>query len=225
MNAIKKLDTSEPSVDRDGPTPEGGYFIGAESVRDLGDGDPKIGRKRLRMFMADERDPKVHLGPTSKPAAVRFATQDDELAVLTLLIKTCSMETISWAPISADRILYHVQLGTRQQGGVVGVIDGPDGKPIGATVMIAAQPAHSLTYYIHEVFNAVHPDHRTGTHASDLLEFGKWLSDEWTAKFGYRVCLLSAVHSRSRIREKIRFFRRHMTQVGAAFLYPTPTGA
>lgn len=224
MNALKKIDTGDSSTERDGPTPDGGYLISAESVRDLGDGDPKVGRKRLRMFMADEREPKMHAGPTKRPETVRIATEADELGVLTLLIKICSMETVSWAPVSPDRILDFVRRGTRQTGGVVGVIDGEDGKPVAVTVMFATQPAHSLTYYIHEVFNAVHPDHRNGPHAKDLLDFGKWLSDEWTAKFGYRVSLVSQVNSGYRVREKIRFFRRHMTQIGAVFVYPTPPG-
>lgn len=207
-----------------GKTVDGGMLISDEALMRLGNGDPKYGRKLLRMFMADEQEPKRHIGPTAAPPNVRYATEEDEFGILTLLLEDISRSVPKSVPIDEEVILDHVQRGTRAKGGIVGVIDGPEGFPIAATVIMMAQSAYSRMYYLQEIFNVVHRDFRRSNFGQQLIDYGCWCSDEMTRKFGYQVPIVSPVNTMDRVREKIRFYRRHMTQVGANFIYPTPLG-
>lgn len=218
MNAQPSLKLV-PEADVGTTTPEG-YFVSNEQLKRLGGGDVKAGRRWLRMLMADERETEAHAGPTAKPETVAIATAADEPEILALIIENISRSGPRWAPIDPKRVLDHIQIGTSRRGGIVGVIR-EHGKIVAATVLVPSQPAHSQAYYIHEVFNVVHHEHRRSKHAHDLVTFGCWCSDEWTRNFGYPVHLVAAVNTLVNVREKIRFFRRFMTQLGATFVYPT----
>lgn len=202
----------------------GDYVVKAETLRYLGDGDIKQGRRNLRLLIADEREQRVHKRPTDRPTTVRLAKQEDEVGVLALVLDDLSRNPQqSWAPTESDRVLEFIQSGTRLKGGIVGVIDGDDGLPVATTVMILQQPGHSKAWYLFELWNVVHPNHRRSRHAEDLLKFSFWCSDEWTRKFGYPIHYVAQVNSLEYLPEKLRFFRRRMTQVGGTFIYPTIT--
>lgn len=202
--------------------PDGGLYLSVEDLKRLGQGDPKNGRRWVRMAMADEMEPRVQVSPTERPASIRVADEKDELHVLAMLIQHLRRTAGHILPIDPQRVLDHIQLGTRQRGGVVGVIDGPEGTPVAVTVMMPAQSAVSQAYHIQVVFNFVHQDHRRSRHGEDLVKFERWCSDEWSRNFGYPVPVVHTLHTEDNLREKTRFYRRWMNQIGAVFAYPFP---
>lgn len=220
MNAQASLQLVPESADVGTATADG-YFVSNEQLKRLGNGDIKAGRRLLRMMMADERETAPHVGPTAKPDTVQIATPVDEPEVLALVIENLSRNGPRWAPIDPKRVLDCIQNGTQQKrGGIVGVIR-TSGKIVATTVLGIGQPAHSQTYFINEIFNVVHHEHRRSRHAQDLVMFGCWCSDTWTREFGYPVHLVAGVNTANNVREKLRFFSRYMTQIGGTFIYPT----
>lgn len=202
--------------------PDGGLYLSIEDLKRLGHGDAKNGRRWIRMAMADEIEPKVHSGPTERPATIRIAGEADEVHILAMLIKHLRSAAGHIVPIDPERVLKHIQIGTRRKGGIVGVIDGPEGLPVAVTVLIPAQSAVSQAYHIQVVFNYVHPDHRRSRHGEDLVRFERWCSDDWSRGFGYPVPVVHMLHTEDNLKEKIRFYRRWMNQIGAVFAYPFP---
>lgn len=219
-----------PDPDPIGQITGEGYLVSDETLARLGNGDVKRGRRELRMMLADTREPKVHVGPTDYPTradgsrTVRFAGPADEQAILALVLLDHAENAAEIAPLDEDRILEHIRAGTEKKGGILGVVDGPDGTPVGTVCLMPYQWWFSKAYCVQEIWNFVHPDHRRSNHAADLIQFTKWVSDEWTRQFGYRVFTLTGVTATKRVREKIRLYRRVLTPVGAFFVYPTPKG-
>jgi hypothetical protein len=201
----------------------GGYLVSDKQLLELGDGDIRRGRKRLRLMMIDLREQRKIMGPTAKPDGVRIATPEDEEAVLELLRVDHRENAIRVAPFDDERCLEYIRVGTRRRGGITAVIDGKGG-PIACTVLVPVQWAFSKSYYMQEVFNFVHPDHRTSDNADRLIDFAKWAVDEWSRHFGYQVYLLESVLSTKRTKPKQRLYRRRVNEMGALFLYPHPPG-
>lgn len=203
---------------------DGGLFISDEQLDRLWKGDRNRARKELRLLLADLREPKPIRRPTERPASVRAAGPDDERAIYHLLELAHEEFFHLLGPIDPQRLTDHIHAGTRAEGGIVGVIDGPEGYPVATCGIMPMQWYWSKQWFLQDLWQFVHPDHRKGNHAADLLEWEKWIADEWTRRFGYEVLLLIGVLSTRQHREKVRLFRRHVNQVGAAFLYPWPHG-
>jgi hypothetical protein len=55
-----------------------------------------------------------------------------------------------------------------------------------------------------------------------MIDFERWLSDQWSEQYGYRVYLVAGVMGTRRLRAKIALYWRRMTEVGRAYLYPPP---
>jgi hypothetical protein len=201
-----------------------GFFVSNEWLAKTFSPNLAYARKELRLMIADEREQTPHVGPTVKPDTVRLATQADEDNIIDLLDIDLQENAAHIATVDLGQVREIVQRGTRQQGGIVAVIDGPL-FPVAVVVLISQQWAFSKAFYIHKVFDFVHPDHRRSNHAATLIQFSKWVSDEWSRGFGYTVPLMSSVVSTVRSKAKTRLYRRHMSQVGAVFIYPTPKEA
>lgn len=201
---------------------DGSMVVSPEDLALLGNGSPEKGRTQLRLMIAMERDRSVASGPTEKPATVRAATPADEQAILDLLLLDVAENAAHVAPPDEARILAHIQHGTQKKGGIIGVIDGPDGKPVACCVMIELQWWWSRQYCFQELVLFVHPDHRKSNHLRDLLNFQRWVSDAMTKNFGYRVYLLCGVLGVHHVREKIMLYKRKFRQAGAIFIYPSP---
>lgn len=198
----------------------GGLYVTAEALARFGGGDARIGRKELRAMLMAERTEKTYAGPTDRPVSVRVAGPSDEQDILELLKADLAENAAQISSIDEEKILSHIQSGTRRRGGFVGVI----GKPAAAVVILVPyQWWWSNGWYFQELVNFVHPDHRKGTrHASDLIDFAKWASDEQTRGFGYRVWLLCGVLGAWRVHSKLALYRRRAWQAGGAFIYPAP---
>lgn len=199
-----------------------GAVITAEQLMRLGDGDRDAGLRQLRLIIAAETERKVSKGPTAKPSNVRIAGPEDEAAILSRLLEDVAENAAHIAAPSETRIMAHIRAGTRREGGFVGIIDGSDGQPAAICVLVGAQWWWSDEWYLFEVCNYVHPDHRRSSHIDDLIDFERWLADEMSAQYGRRTYLLAGVMGTRRLRAKIAMYWRRMTEVGRAYLYPPP---
>lgn len=203
---------------------DGSVLVTKEQLARFGGGEGRDGgawqgRRDLRHLLAADRNDPTYVGPTAIPKTVRLAGPSDELDVFNLLKMDLEENATQVAPIDPEKVMLTIQSGTRTRGGFVGVI----GKPaIAVVVLIPCQWWWSNGWYFEELVNYVHPDHRKSNHASDLLDFCKWASDEQTRGFGYRVYLVAGVFGARRIYAKISMYRRKLWQVGGCFLYPAP---
>lgn len=213
-----------PEPEDPGQVVSGGYLVRDEQLKLLGNGDVKQGRRWLRLLMADTVDPKPIAGPTPRPATVRLGTPDDELAIFDMLVSSYKENASNVYPLAPKRLLEDIQRGTEQRdGGLIGVIDGPDGAPVAAIVLGAAQWPASNAWFLKEMYTYVRPEHRKSRHAENLIKFARWCSEEWTKGFGYPVYLGMAVATQNgNVMAKIRFFKRFAQMIGAHFLYPAP---
>lgn len=201
---------------------DGSMLLSVDDLKLLGRGDAEAGRKHVRQLIALERDTTVFTGPTEKPASVRAAGPADEDAILELLLLDVAENATQVAPPSEARIRGHIEVCTRRQGGIAGVIDGPDDKPVAVVLMVPFQWWWSAQYAVQELVLYVHQDHRKSRHVQDLLQFQRWVVDTWTNSFGYRVYLMCGVLGVNRVLSKIALYRRRFRQAGAVFVYPSP---
>lgn len=205
-----------------GDITDAGFLVSNEQLARLGGGDVKRGRRVLRGLIMDERDPVVHYGPTGKPDRVRIAGPDDEQDIYDLCLVDLKENALTVAPLDDDSVVGHIHAGTRSKGGICAVIDGPDGIPVAVCILEPCKWWWSRSWHILKVVDFVHPDHRGGSYAKDLIQFQKWVADEWSRNFGYRVYLLNGVISTKRTRDKVRLYKRMANYVGAFFIYPMP---
>lgn len=203
-------------------TLDGGMVISKTALERFGCGDASRGRKDLRAFLAIDRDDPVFVGPTEKPAAVRIAGPQDEAALLELFLMDLRDNAEHIAPIDEEKCRLHIEAGTRGRGGIVGCIDGPDGKPVALTILLQMQWHWSQGWFLQELTMFVHPDHRRSNHADDLLAFIKWASDQMSRRAGSRVYTLCGVLGAWRVLRKISLYRRKFALAGVACIYPTP---
>jgi hypothetical protein len=209
-----------PKPDDIGVLRSDGYLVPNAVLQQIGDGSVQEGRRHVRMMLADERDHTPDERPASYPTNVRVANEDDEEGLLDLLEAHCRREAPKWAPVSRERIAETIRTATQRKLGIAGVIYA-QGKIVAAVVLVPAKPNFCNQYYIHQAFHVVAPEHRRTRYAEDLLTFAKWVSDTWSSKYGYTVHLVYTVEARTKVREKIRFFRRRLTPAGAIFVYPS----
>ena len=141
---------------------------------------------------------------------VRIATEGDEADIYNLLMlqhRECGLFNFS------DRKVRSVmQNGTRQNGGIVGVVDGANGveATIGLTI---TQPWYSDDWHLSELWNFVHPAHRKDGHAAKLVNFSKWCSDNMTLP------LFIMAIANKRTEAKMRLYNRMVPKTGTMFLY------
>jgi hypothetical protein len=141
---------------------------------------------------------------------VRMARLEDEDAVYRLLMLLHAENAL--ASLSPEKVRSVITHATRGRGGIIGVIDGPNG--IEASIGLALlQWWYSDEWHLEEIWNFVHPDHRRSTHARRLVEFAKWSGDQ----LGTPVLL--GVLTRHRLFPKLRLLQRQVPQVGALFLH------
>lgn len=203
------------------PQPDGSLLITAEELARLGNGDPKRGRRELRLMLEAERDFPIFNGPTEKPPNVRIAVKGDEKALLDLIIMDVRENATHIAPLSEDRILEHIRACTDRKGVVIGVI-GSVGAPIAVSMILPAQWWFSKAWFLQEALNYVHPDHRKSNHIDDLIQFERWVGDQWSKDAGFRVYTVFSILGTRRVREKTILYKRKLRESGRLFVYPDP---
>lgn len=201
---------------------DGSVIVSMEQTARLGGGDAKEGRQQLRLLLADAADRSIFDGPTAKPETVRIAGVSDEPDLLALMISDLKENAERVALIDEESVLTYIQACTHRKGGVAGVIDGPEGRPIAVVMLHPFAWWFSKQHYYMEIMNYVHADHRRSQHAKELLKFQAWWADEMTRQLGYRVYLLCGVLTARRMYAKKLMYRRRFAEVGGAYLYPSP---
>lgn len=141
---------------------------------------------------------------------VRIATESDEPAIYNLLM--LMHKEAGTFGFSDRKVRATMGQGTRQQGGIVGVVDGPNG--VEATVgLVISQAWYSEDWHLNELWNFVHPSARKNGHASKLVDFSKWCSDNMTLPL-----IIGAVLNK-RTEAKMRLLKRMIPVMGSLFLY------
>ncbi|MDE3116279.1 MAG: hypothetical protein KGL26_11810 [Pseudomonadota bacterium] len=206
--------------------PDGSLVISAEQLERVWPGDAKWARKQLRLLLADLKTPKPIMRPTAHPGAhVRPITPMDELGILELLRLGHEESFKHIGPMNQRKVEELIMAASRAKGGLACAIDGADGLPVATAGLQLCQWYSSEQWFLQEVWNFVHPDHRRSSHAADLLAWEKWCGDNFTERFGYEVYVVGGVTSPKKQRQKVRLFGRHVNMIGATFIYPLPPGA
>lgn len=151
--------------------------------------------------------------PTARPVAVRVASPADEQAVFDVLMLLAEENAMS--PVSETKVIEAIRKGTRRDGGMVGIIDAPD-RSIAATIgIVHGSWWYTQSWHCEELWSFVHPAHRKdgNNYARDLINFGKWWSEQMGLPF------LMGVLSNKRTEGKVRLYRRTIPCVGALFLH------
>ena len=96
--------------------------------------------------------------------------------------------------------------------GVTGLIE-KDGKIVGAVGLRPSQMWYSDDWFLDELWNFVHPDHRNSDYAQRLIEFSQWAA----TRLG--LPLVMGIVTKKRLAPKIRLYQRFMPQIGAYFIF------
>ena len=200
----------------------GSLLVRRVHLERLGDGDARRGRKELLAWLRTWFDREHPVLPAKKPKGVRIAGIADEPVIMELLQQDVAENAAHVSIPNPVRMLEHVQIGTRRRGGIIGVVDGPEGVPVAVCILIPFQPWWTSQWWIQELVCYVHPDHRRTNMIDDLLEFQKWVVDNWSREYGYRIYLLNGILGAWRVASKIRLYQRKFRLAGAAFVYPPP---
>jgi len=153
---------------------------------------------------------------TIAESPVRTATAADEEAIMTL----CRLlhEENGAFSMSDEKVRNELRRAFDRQGGLIGVIDGPDGLE-GIILLTIDQLWYSDDWMLQELFNFVHPDHRRSTHAKRLIEYAKDCATH------LKIPLLIGVLSNTRTEAKVRLYERMLPKGGAYFIFNGPVGS
>ena len=200
--------------------------IGAQTLAELGGGDAEAGAARLRRVIADLCERTQVSGPTERPQSVRVAARADEGALLRLLRIEANESPLGGGQFSEAMAEDVIRIATRQEGSaMIGVIDGPEGEPVGAVGVYPVPAWNSGDWHLGERFLVVAPESRRGPHARDLVLFARWAADEVSRQIGRRVYLLQEVICAPEISGKERLLNRLSNPCGRWFIYPAPQPA
>lgn len=152
---------------------------------------------------------------TDKPISIRVAGPQDAQALLWHCSQLFS-DNYMGLPFSANRVMETVGMCCTGQGGIAGVIDGPNGMPLGSIGIVAAQPVYSDVWILSESWTFVSPEHRKGmSYGGDLFKFAQWHREDMAAKVGYQIPLEMTVYSFKNLKAKTRLWSRYGVHVGS----------
>lgn len=163
----------------------------------------------------------------TSPSIVRAAVPEDR-AELWRLFRMHHAENALF-PISEEKVgalldrVLHPELITVDDAGprgLIGVI-GEIGELEGAIMLILGSPWYTDTVTMDDCLNFVDPAHRASRHSEALIRYSKNLVDQVREGHPDFKMLLGVV-STQRTAAKVRLFSRHLTPVGAFFMYPPP---
>ncbi len=154
---------------------------------------------------------------TVKPANVRVVEPKDENQLFDLLCLLYAENAIF--EMNEQKVRGFIRNAANRQGNLIGVIDGPDGKIIGAIGMVISQFWYTDMYNLEEYFNFTHPDHRRSNNAKDLIDFAKWCSEQMG------IVLNIGIISNIRTEAKIILYKKRLKMMGAFFMHNMPDEA
>ncbi len=153
---------------------------------------------------------------------VRAAKPEDEAALFALLGALREANNSFGFQTDDARIGQHIQMGTRGEGGLHGVIDAPDqpGVIAGSIGLVWDRWWFSADWGLAQIWLFVRPEFRSGTHYADaLVDWSKARRAEIEQAAGQKVLMANTVVSEARIDAKLRFWRKHSSRmIGAIFL-------
>lgn len=149
---------------------------------------------------------------TERPASVRIATPKDEDEVMRLMRRAFDEQPIF--ALNEQRMRANIRMCTERRGGILGVIDGPNGIE-GYLIAMLGQHWYSDEWHLEELSNFVDPDYRKSTHAKDLINFVKWFAEQ------LKMPVILGILSTKRLEAKIRLYERQVRKVGAVFVFNT----
>jgi GNAT superfamily N-acetyltransferase len=97
-------------------------------------------------------------------------------------------------------------------GGVIGLIEHGNGIE-GCVGLRPSQMWYTAEWFLDELWNFVHPNHRKTDHAKKLIEFAKWSASN------LGLPLVMGIVTRNRLAPKMRLYQRQMPQIGAYFCF------
>lgn len=100
-----------------------------------------------------------------------------------------------------------------QQGtyGITGLIE-KNGQILGCVGLRPSQMWYTDDWFLDELWNFVHPDHRNSDYAQRLIEFAQWAA----TRVG--LPLVMGIVTKKRLAAKVRLYQRFMPQIGAYFI-------
>ena len=148
---------------------------------------------------------------------VRLARPEDTEAVLKLL-ETMNEETgvFNFDVSLVKEVL--AQLMLDRSKGVVGVIE--DEGVVVATVGLAVMPGawYTRDNTLYELWSFVHPEHRSSSHAKNLVRFSKECAELVSAS-GSPMSFMSIVKVSDNTQRKMKLYARQAAQLGMFSLY------
>lgn len=151
--------------------------------------------------------------------AVRIALPPDERSLFDLMMSLAEDNNSFGFKISDDRVMEHIMMGTRQKGGIHGVIEGKPGEFAASLGMVWDRFWFSDEWGLAQIWLYVRPEYRKGTgYADALVDWAKWIRDDLERRAGHRVRMANSVISETRLDAKLRFWRKHSgSMIGAIF--------
>lgn len=155
------------------------------------------------------------------PPLIRLAKPHDEAALYDLLIRL-NEDNGFGVSINRDKVLAQIRLGTEERGGIIGVVDGPDGKLIATVGLFFQSYWQSDEMFLQELWLFVDVDHRKGGELDRaLFRFAKEWRERLTQACGFDVTLVTSVSSPKRLAAKERLWKQRLgpdaQRVGAIY--------
>lgn len=120
--------------------------------------------------------------------------------------------------LEPGRIREHIQLGTRREGGLHGVIDAPGNKIAGSIGVIWQREWFAKNYHWQILWFFVLSEYRSRHYDEALITWARRQRDDFSLRYGRAVPLIDAPFSRVRLPAKLRLWRRWGEQIGGIFL-------
>ena len=155
----------------------------------------------------------------TEDAGVRLGTPEDVHPMMELALKAC--EENGFVNPNPMKLLAEIWPALKQDGGLIGLIEGENGILEGAVLLRVGSMWYSDDPVLEERAIFIHPDYRSakGGRARRLCEFTKQVADE------LGIPLIIGVLSNHRTKGKIKLYERQFGEPsGAFFLYNARTG-
>ena len=147
---------------------------------------------------------------TEKPDCVRMATKADEQQIYDILMELYAENSLF--ELSPEKVWGIIRKATNRQGGIIGVIDGPNGIE-GTVGLELVQFWYSESWLLSEYWNFVREPYRQSDNAKNLINFAKWCAESMNMP------LHMGIITTKRTAAKERLYRRVMPKVGAFFVH------
>lgn len=156
--------------------------------------------------------------PAAPEPAVRLATEADEDALMEFCRVIHADNGV--CSFSERKVWETIRLATRGGGGIIGVIDGPNGFEASICLFLD-QFYFSEDWILQERWVFVHPGHRKKQHFDRLIDYARACQAKMS-EGGEFMPLFCGVGTRTRVMAKIRLWSQSFPLIGAKFAWTNP---